>query len=235
MSRLLLLLGLTMMITMTSDAADNARTIVCFGDSTTAPRGKLTVYADILEEELGGSVINAGVGGNTTAAGRARFARDVLAHQPDLCVIQFGINDAAVDVWRDPPATEPRVSLADYEANLHWFVSQLREQGCQVVLMTPNPLSWTPKLKGLYGKPPYDPEAEDGLSQILARYAAQVRALAKLLDVPLADVYAAYEAYGETDDQTVDDLLADGMHPNAAGQRLTAETLLSVLRDLPAQ
>src|SRR5690606_6751766 len=78
-------------------------TVVAFGDSTTAPRdlggGKaLVVYADLLRERLPAAgqpatVVNAGVGGNSTTDARARFERDVLAHDPDLAIIQFGLND----------------------------------------------------------------------------------------------------------------------------------------------
>ena len=57
--------------------------IVAFGDSTTAVRSTVErVYAQRLESKLGASglsveVVNAGVGGNTTAAARRRFAQDV--------------------------------------------------------------------------------------------------------------------------------------------------------------
>ena len=50
-------------------------------------------------------MINRGVPGNTTSQARARFAADVLDNHPDLVIIQLGANDAAIDVWKDPPAT----------------------------------------------------------------------------------------------------------------------------------
>ena len=56
---------------------------------------------------------------------RERLARDVLADHPRAVVIQFGINDAAVDVWKRPPATTPRVPLAEYEQNLRWIITRL--------------------------------------------------------------------------------------------------------------
>ncbi len=96
-------------------AAAWPRKIVAFGDSTTAPRGNLKVYADILRDELTGvQVINAGVGGNTTSMARLRFEADVLTHAPDLVLIQFGINDSAIDVSRG--AAQPRVSRETYAA-----------------------------------------------------------------------------------------------------------------------
>lgn len=140
-------------------------TIVAFGDSTTAKRGSTRVYAAVLQEELGNvRVINAGVGGNTTEMGVKRFEQDVLKHQPQIAIIQFGINDSAVDVWRVPPATGPRVSLESYEANLRFFVRSLKRNQTRVLLMTSTPLRWTARLRELYGKTPYLTDDPDGFN-----------------------------------------------------------------------
>jgi len=42
------------------------------------------------------SVINAGADGQAAADGLKRFDRDVAPHQPDLLLIAFGLNDAAL-------------------------------------------------------------------------------------------------------------------------------------------
>ncbi|MCA9055331.1 MAG: hypothetical protein KDA75_15930, partial [Planctomycetaceae bacterium] len=217
-----------------ADGADADWTIVAFGDSTTAPRGELTVYSDILQKELATKgmavrVINAGVGGNHTELARARFEQDVLARQPDVVVIQFGINDSAVDVWREPAAAEPRVSLSDYEQNLRHFIDVLNDKDVRVLLMTPNPLRWTDKLREMYGKPPYVPDDEDGFSVMLKEYAGTVRRVAESTHVELIDVYQAFEQYGRMENRSVDDLLLDGMHPNERGQRLVADLLMAAL------
>ncbi len=206
--------------------------IVMFGDSTTAERPGAVekVYADRVRETLQGtgstlSVYNAGVGSNTTKNARDRFARDVLAHKPRVVVIQFGLNDAAVDVWKEPPATESRVSLTEYEQNLRWMITTLREQQVKPVLMTTNPTRWTSKLRDLYGKPPYRPDEADGFdAPVLARYNEAVRRLAAELAVPLVDVHEAFTA------KNADKLLLDGMHPNDAGHQLIAELLVPILR-----
>jgi len=82
-------------------------TIVAFGDSITAPRKNIVVYSDLLRKEFAGKnvdVINAGIGGNTTAHALARFEKDVLARDPDLVIMQFGNNDSSIDVWKEPHA-----------------------------------------------------------------------------------------------------------------------------------
>ncbi|MFV0443749.1 MAG: GDSL-type esterase/lipase family protein [Planctomycetaceae bacterium] len=221
-------------------ADDDGLTVVAFGDSTTAARGALPVYADILSRELTVSgrpvrVINAGVGGNQTDQARARFDHDVLSHKPAAVIIQFGINDAAVDVWRDPPATEPRVSLPAYEQNLRHFIEVLSRQQVDVVLMTPNPLRWTPQTRVQYGRPPYQPDEVQGFNVKLREYAKAVRRLAKSTGKPLVDVDQIFEQYGRKEGQAVEDLLLDGLHPNERGHRLVADELLAVLskRDEP--
>ncbi len=222
---LLLLLALTAV-----GAEPDRQTIVAFGDSITARRGSLRVYADILADELHAQLINSGIGGHHTRMARARFERDVLAHQPDIAIILFGANDAAVDVWKDPPATEPRVSLEDYAANLRYFCRELKQRGVRVLLVTPTPFRWTQHLRTLYGRPPYDPNDADGFNVVLVRYAAVVRRIAAEEQVTLIDAWQAFEAHGEQEGQSLDELLLDGMHPNAKGQRILADLLLAKLR-----
>lgn len=207
--------------------------IIMFGDSTTAERPGAVekVYAQRVQEALQGigsslSVHNAGVSSNTTKNARDRLAKDVLAHKPRVVVIQFGINDAAVDVWKNPPATAPRVPPAEYEQNLRWMIATLREHQVKPVLMTTNPTRWTSKLRELYGRPPYRPEEADGFdAPVLASYNETVRRLAKELSVPMVDVH---EAFTSAD---VDKLLLDGMHPNDAGHQRIADLLVPVVRD----
>ncbi len=208
----------------------SAPAIVLFGDSTTAPRGSLKVFGTLLGEEfadhgLSVSVINAGVGGNTTVAARERFESDVLARDPDVVTIFFGINDAAVDIWKG--ATTPRVSLSAYRENLTYFVETLKARGARPILLTPNRLEWTPKLRDLYGKPPYNPESDDGFNVLLDTYADVVREIAKDEHVPLVDVQRVFEQHKQR--EPGQPLLLDGMHPNEQGHRLIADAVLKVL------
>lgn len=211
--------------------------IVMFGDSTTAPRGSLTVYTTRVEralQSIGSSlgVYNAGVGGNTTRDALKRFEKDVLRLRPRIVVMQFGINDSAVDVWRNPPATKPRVPLEETIENFRTMIAAAKEQDIQVILMTANPLRWTSKLRELYGKPPYDAEAEDGFESLnLTRYNEAVRKLATELDVSLVDIHAAYPDFARKHHTTVDAMLLDGMHPGDLGHQLVADLLVPAIRD----
>lgn len=209
--------------------------IVAFGDSTTAPRGSVVIYPMLVEwalEDLGVPVriINAGRGSDTTVMARERFEADVLEADPQIVIIQFGLNDAAVDVWRN--VTVPRVSADDYEANLEELVTRLQGEDIPVILMTPNPVRWTERIRGLYGKPPYDPEDPDGYNVLLPEYAERVRRVAARHGVPLADVWAAFRAHGEVEGQSVDELMMDGMHPGDLGHEIVADLLMEHIRGL---
>lgn len=211
--------------------------IVMFGDSTTAPRGATKVYAALVENRLQSigstlTVHNAGVSGNTTREAVKRLQSDVLRYQPRIVVMQFGINDSAVDVWRKPPATAPRVSLEDFIQNYRSMIVEAQKQKAKVIVMTTNPLCWTGKLRELYGKPPYQPDAEDGFdSPFLARYNDELRKLAAELKVTLVDVREAYPEFAAAHHTTVDGLLLDGMHPNDLGHQLVSELLVPAIRN----
>lgn len=209
--------------------------IFMFGDSTTAPRGSLKVYAERVNTKLQSigsslSVCNAGIPGNTTAHAVKRLQKDVLAYKPRIVVMQFGINDSAIDVWKKPPAVKPRVELEHFIANYRTMIAATRKAGATVILMTTNPLRWQAKTRELYGKPPYLPDAEDGFeSPTLLAYNQAVRTLAKELGLPLVDVHAAYPAFAVKKQTTVAAMLPDGIHPGDLGHELVAELLVPVI------
>ncbi|MEY4938368.1 MAG: hypothetical protein RIQ93_103 [Verrucomicrobiota bacterium] len=211
-----------------------AATIVTFGDSVTARRAPTTVYSTILANELTFearevTVINAGIGGNTTKNATARFEKDVLSAKPDVVVLMFGINDSAMDVWKNPAPTGPRVSLPDYRQNLTDMVQQLKQRHCRVVLMTPNPIYWAERTRERYAKPPYVGEDVDGFNLFLRDYAEAVREIAQAEKVGLVDVYAAFKAAESVGNRRPGALARDGMHPDDEGHRIMAELLITHL------
>jgi lysophospholipase L1-like esterase len=93
--------------------------------------------------------------------------------------------------------------------------------------MTTNPLRWTPKLKGLYGKAPYDVSRSDGFeAPTLVRYNEVIRKLAAELHIPLVDLHKEFQQ------REIDKLLLDGMHPSDAGHEVIAQLLVPVIREL---
>ena len=47
----------------------------------------------------------------------------------------IGINDGAVDVWKKPPATQPRVPQAEYIENLRTMITATQKTGAKVILL----------------------------------------------------------------------------------------------------
>jgi lysophospholipase L1-like esterase len=99
-------------------------------------------------------------------------------------------------------------------------------------LVTPPPTRWTEKLKEMYGKPPYNPNDEDGFNVILKTYVQRMRRVAREEDVVLVDLNKEYYKYHKVKGRTMDDLFLDGMHPNNKGQKLEAELLLKRIKKL---
>ena len=221
-----------------SSPAHKTLRIVALGDSTTAtaldwaPSIK-EVYADCLARSLTGqgisaTVVNAGIGDTTTRDAVARLQRDVRSHHPNLVVVQFGINDSWIDV--DRGSTAPRLTRTEYRDNLRKIIGVLESDGARVVLMTPNPMRWAdPYYIKAFAEHPglLDTRAARGIDRLLDLYAADVREVARQEQVPLVDVFEAFEAYGKAPGQSIDELLlaGDGIHPNQTGQHLVCKLL----------
>lgn len=126
---------------------ENARWLIAFlGDSVThgcfetAPGGGATydfeaVYHNRLRLMLSEkeptrpvSVVNAGVNGDSAAGGLARLDRDVLRFRPDLCVVNFGLNDVNGDYDR-------------YVKSMDGIFSRLQAEGIPAVFLTCNMLN----------------------------------------------------------------------------------------------
>jgi len=204
--------------------------VVLFGDSTTAPRERVCVFAEHLRKAFPKvNFINAGPS-DTTDLARERFKKDVLDVKPDAVTLFFGLNDAAADVWRG--VTKPRITVERYAENLRYLVRELKGQGITPILMTPNPLAWTDELRGLYGKPPYDTGSDAGFNVLLDAYVNAARRIAEEEHIPLVDVNRMYGEYASEKGKSFNDLLIDGMHPNSAAHEKISDALVEVLKPL---
>ena len=110
------------------------RLVLAFGDSLYAGYGlkegvsaSMPAHVETLlrAQGINATVVNAGVSGDTTSAGRKRmtFALDKLPRKPDLVLLGLGGND----VLRQIPVAETR-------ANLVAMMGELRQRGIPVVL-----------------------------------------------------------------------------------------------------
>ncbi|MCC5888703.1 MAG: arylesterase [Gammaproteobacteria bacterium] len=100
--------------------------VVAFGDSLTFGTGAPARqgYPEVLAELTGLTVINAGVPGETTTAGRQRLPGVLAEHSPALVILIHGGNDT---LRRQPPETT--------RDNLAAMIGTIRASGAQVVML----------------------------------------------------------------------------------------------------
>jgi len=224
-------------------ASGPIKRIVCFGDSVTqgvphcAPED---TFVALLERRLNMrcgpaltvQAINAGVGGENTFEGLARIEPDVLAHEPALVTVEFGLNDIRYE-------PEKTVSEGQFAANLREMHERLAGAGAGVVFMTPNPII---NLCHPYSQGTDYYDRWGGCDGLNAIYAEIIRQVAGELGAPLCDIYAAFvkeavksEFRGETFEYSDLSNLTryissqDGVHPTAAGQEFIAGELYAII------
>jgi len=206
--------------------------IVTVGDSITEA-GKYTGgyvwliqhYLDALYPNQKIEIVNAGISGNKSTDMQARFQRDAIAKKPDLITINVGVND----VWHaffdfstkqlHPKGELPGgVPLPVYRQKLTEMVQAAQAAGIRVALLSPTPIR----------------EALDGPeNRRLPEYIAAMRTIASQnnclyidLNSPFREVLMTYQKHAGRSQNL---LAADGVHPNQAGNRIIAYTILRSL------
>jgi len=105
--------------------------VIAFGDSIASgqyvsPQHAWVTHLGLaLPDDL---VMNAGYSGDTTRLALERMHHDVSAHQPDILIVQFGLNDC--NVWDG----QVRVSFEGFRSNLAEIVA--RAKLARTVLVT---------------------------------------------------------------------------------------------------
>ncbi len=199
---LVMLVGLIPVATSAASVLDGKK-ILFFGDSLTAfPKNSTDRYSDMVQTAFPNStIINAGVGGDTTYLARLRFQTDVLDKKPDIVFICLGMNDAAKTV--DGVNYKP---IHKYRKNIQNFITALKEINCDVVLMTPNPVNGP---RGDYSRGDH------------VQYCDVLRDLALTNNVGFLDMYTIYQENGYVSSSYI----YDGIHQNAAGRKIFADKI----------
>ena len=114
------------------------KTVVVWGDSVAAsgwPQAMETLYNVACNTGIPLVVVNSGQCGNPAANARHEFARNVLAHRPDIVIIQFGLNDQRFDGSRGAlPISTPE----EYRAHLAEMIRLCREEAHAEVMVFGN-------------------------------------------------------------------------------------------------
>ncbi|MDI4649233.1 SGNH/GDSL hydrolase family protein [Cohnella hashimotonis] len=217
-----------------TDAGARAVLYVALGDSVTqgCMQFGATEYDHVyhavckreLERRCDGAiinVINSGASGDTIAASRVRWDRDVFPYKPDLVTILFGHNDAHGG----------EAGLKGFAAALDELVSRLRaETEAVIVLITPCMMmrhdNANIAAENRQHVPAFLRLAEE---KALAQYVACIRGYAARNGLLLVDAYAMWERM-EENGADIHARLSNGInHPDAAFHIELGEALAAVL------
>ena len=188
------------------------KNIIFFGDSLTAGHGLPAAqsFPSLVQQHLDQELLpykayNYGVSGETSAGGRQRLSAVLARHPIDVFVLALGANDGI----RGIPVRETT-------QNLQFIIDAVKRQypDAQIVLA------------GL--EFPFDLGPLGG--HRLANYAGEFKALFRTLADKNTLSFIPFLLQGVLGRRELN--LADGVHPNAAGQKILAENVWQVLGPL---
>lgn len=203
--------------------------IVCFGDSLTYGYGVLEHIAypyrlakDLPEKypQYSWEIRNSGINGHTTREGLIRLRGSVLQHKPQMVFILFGSNDSALNEgqYRTP---------YEYEQNLRKILTEIfslptgspfHDGTPLVILMTPPSMVDTDF---------YPFTTNDRLEL----YGEIVKKLAQEYDLPLIDLFAAYQSIKNKADYEAC-FQYDGVHLSNAGYEILYNLILDTIKNI---
>ncbi len=187
----------------------NGATVVSYGDSLVANGWENDwddVWSTLLWDRFGFTqIVNAGVPGNTSTQGLARFEKDVASVTgADFVLILFGMNDHAIPMG----GTAPQVDIDTYKLNLSAMADKVAAMGAKPVFVT---MSYVDE----------EVYKERHPEEFLPPYTGQaMREVAAQKGADLIDMAAACQAYDKAEF-----LQADGTHLAAGGQEAYAKTI----------
>ena len=179
---------------------EGAITIVAFGDSVT--HGMLrgpeidydTVYWNLLRKKINEknpvipvNIINSGIGGITAKASIPRMERQVFAHNPDLVIVCFGLNDVG------------GCSLEEYLDALKTIFARANESGTETIFLTPNMMNTSiadDLIPGDEGFARYTMSLQNGGK--MDTYMEEAKKLAESMNIKVCDCYAEWKKLAET-------------------------------------
>ncbi len=179
---------------------NNPRLCVAMGDSITQGEGSTTSYPSMLSRMLRKTVVNRGDGGSHSLDGRRDVSRFLTIHRPGYLLILYGANDVLHDRSCDA-----------YIENLRFMIRAARQNKTIPILATMTPMT----------------KRHAAFASTVSRYNVKVRELAKSEGVALCDIELHFMTAGVTWGGLMQD---DGLHPDAQGMRLIAESFYNLMR-----
>ena len=188
-----------------------AEKIICFGDSLTSCGGKGGRYSDMLQRSLPDcKLINSGKGGDTIGGALARLDDAVLKHKGEILILGIGAND----YWGR------KRSLRDLKKDYEQILSRCAAAGMKIVIISCFGNETLPAGTAIDFDKPGIP---------LLHYAVGIAQFEKELARKYHAEYVPDMQCGILP-KGRKDLWSDSNHPNAAGNRIVADTILPALR-----
>ncbi|MFC1692383.1 SGNH/GDSL hydrolase family protein [Candidatus Latescibacterota bacterium] len=190
--------------------------IVFFGDSVTYGYGVDTksesFYArihNIMKSGIYGDVItyNAGVSGDDTSEALNRMSTDVIAHDPDIVIIAFGLNDCL----------NKTITLDIFGANIHSMIAAVPAK-TKIILATSNTFLDAGQSDIRYN------------NDSIEVFMKEIKKIAQEKELVLIDVHKAWKRQIQQDSRHMESMYVDPGHPSAKGHELIYNTYMNVLR-----
>ena len=211
----------------------NVKQVVFLGDSITQNavinseefKGFITLMQEEVDENI--KLIGRGISGDKVSDLLARYNQDVLKLDPDIVFIYIGIND----VWHKYDfGTGSDIDL--YEKGLRTIITDIQNQGAQVILCTPTVIGENSGEFRL-GNQFKDVETMEKMDEDLDAFSDIVRNLSIEFNTELVDLRKVFKNYiseNNPENKAKGILTSDGVHLNNQGSRLIAENMLNYIR-----
>ena len=161
---------------------------------------------------------NAGVGGDVAQNALDRFDEDVAAYKPKVVTILLGMNDGGYKGFDQP-------TFDRYQAGMTTVLDKIKEIGAAAVPMTPTMHdARAARLRNKAMEP-----RDTYYNGVLSLYGAWLREMAQQRGLGFVDMYGPLNQLTLEQRRTNPDwtMIADAVHPGAAGQFVMANALLS--------
>lgn len=190
-------------------------------DKSSAYHNYLAEILNELVPEAPVNIVNAGISGDRAPLGYERLQRDVLAFNPDLTVVCYGLNDNSWGL--------ENINL--YTDALDNIFKELKDCGSEVIFMTPNMQNTevSPHLGNESFKNLAQCTAEREKAGVLKEYIEAGKAVAAKHNVKVCDVYSKWQKMASLGVNTTELLANKINHPTRKMNWLFAFSLLETM------
>lgn len=150
-----------------------------------------------------GTVMNRGIGGQTTDQGMLRMDFHLMPYKPDIVVLQIGVNDLKIIPLDRRKGDEV---VGRVEENIQSMVNELKTSGAKIIITTIFPAGEPPLIRETV----WSPEIYQAIKQVNAY-------IRKMDDGDQVTVWDTYPILATPDDRLKPDMARDFLHLKTSG------------------